>query len=997
MFRKRNAAAKKWRHSLALFIFLFGSFSSGFSQSLNFRNYSVDDGLPFVEVYTIFQDANGNLWSGGYGGLSRFDGISFTNFSPRSGLPNHWVTSISEDGNHDLWVGTISGVSRYSENKFTNYKKQDGLPDDYVNCLLHDNSNVLWIGTSKGICKYNGDKFLSDTSEGPHKNFILCFYQQQNSQKVWIGTDHGVFLFENGKYTYFDVALFGNNSITALTADKNGNIIAGTSDGIFRLEDGHFKLILTPQGFDMPAVNSMITDRNGITWIGSGNGLYSFDGKKFTYYRISNSDVNADNVVSLYEDYEGSLWLGTHTGIFRFRGEGFISYGTAEGLNSSFIFGIDKDKNGKLWVCSENDGAYKYDASAPAGKKFIRFSKEEGLASDKSNTVCAMENNDVWIGTDRGLSVITNGKAKNFHRSNGLNSDTVNCIFRDRKGRLWLGGGKGITLYENGKFIPYYISTDPEMNFDVWCIADDDDGKLWVGTYTAGLYVFDTGTGKFSDGRKKLGISADSYFSVCEDKQGKLYFGTLDGIFIYDHHTTDHVGEENGLSSELIYCMSMDKEKNFLWAGTNQGLSRLDVNAYDKDGSKIITTFGKEEGFSGVESNTNGTYLDEDGVIWFGTVNGLIRYSPDDFVKNSAYTKTSITGVRLFYNDTALANGALLNWDDNNISFDYVGICLTNPAKVQYQFMLEGFDSKFSPPTKERTARYSNLPPGNYTFKVISANNEGLWNNDPAAISFTIETPVWKQAWFWLLLTGISISILGLAILWRIRLIKNKERVESEVQVALARNELKALRAQMNPHFVFNSLNSIQHFILTNKSADAGKYLNKFARLMRVILNNSEKSVIALSEEIEYLKLYLGLEEMRFENKFEWSIEVEKDIDADFFEIPAMLLQPYVENAILHGLTPAKQKGHLKISMKLKGETLVCTIEDNGIGRERAREMRQFSKRKDDKSLGMKITHDRLELINRLHGSQLSLAITDLYHEDKSPAGTRVDIFIPVS
>jgi uncharacterized membrane-anchored protein YhcB (DUF1043 family) len=444
--------------------------------------------------------------------------------------------------------------------------------------------------------------------------------------------------------------------------------------------------------------------------------------------------------------------------------------------------------------------------------------------------------------------------------------------------------------------------------------------------------------------------------------------------------------------------MIMDNTEH-LWIGTNQGLSRFDVLAYRKNKSKHITTYGEEEGFTGVESNSNGTYLDEEnGEMWFGTVNGLIRYSPKSFRNNPAYAKTNITGMHLFYSDTFLPPGQELEYYENNVSFEYVGICLTNPAKVRYKYKLTGWETEYSPATPDRVARYSNLPPGKYTFNVLSCNNEGIWSPEPATFSFLIQTPVWKRPWFWLLLTGISVFILSAAIVYRIRQIKKKERIETESQVAMARNELKALRAQMNPHFVFNSLNSIQHFILTNKSADAGKYLNKFARLMRVILNNSEKSLITIREELEYLQLYLDLEEMRFEGKFTASVDIAKDIDIDYFEIPAMLLQPYVENAILHGLTPKKEgPGKLEIVIRLKANTLICSVIDNGIGREKAREMRQLSNRKDYKSLGMKITHDRLELINRLNGSHLSLTITDLYNEDGAATGTRVDIFIPVS
>jgi len=468
-------------------------------------------------------------------------------------------------------------------------------------------------------------------------------------------------------------------------------------------------------------------------------------------------------------------------------------------------------------------------------------------------------------------------------------------------------------------------------------------------------------------------------------------------MYIDDKNKIDSVMETDGLSSELIYCAAMDHDKKNLWIGTNQGISKFDIAIYAKGQKKIITTFGKEEGFMGVECNSNGAFADSNGIVWFGTVNGLVRYSPHDFRTNSAYAKTSITGIKLSYNDTTFVQGTELPYFDNNISFEYVGICLTNPAKVEYRYMLTGFDADFSPPTSDRVAHYSNLPPGNYTFRVLSCNNEGLWNTEPVTFSFSIATPIWKRPWFWFLLSVLSAGILGLAIYYRIRQIRRVERIETEAQVAMSRNELKALRAQMNPHFVFNSLNSIQHFILTNKTADAGKYLNKFARLMRVILNNSEKSLITVREELEYLQLYLELEEMRFEGKFKWTVDISDDIDVDYFEIPAMLLQPYVENAILHGLMPKIGGGNLQIIMRLKENKLVCSIVDDGIGREKAREMRQLSNRKDHQSLGMKITHDRLELINRLHGSQLSLTITDLYNEDGTPSGTRVDIFIPVS
>lgn len=964
-----------------------------FAQSYHFRNYSVDDGMPFVQVFTIYQDTRGYLWMGAYGGLSKFDGLTFKNYSPLNGLPNHWVNAITEHENNTLWVGTIEGLAKLQDEVFTTYTTKDGLPSDYISCLLRDERNNLFVGTDRGLAKYNAGKFDKLAVDPKYPDLsILCFYQEPNTGKIWIGTTEGVYEFANGQFTQQRFPVFYENDIRAINKDKNGRIVAGTHDGLFILEGGLFRQFIPPDGTEVPLINSMVTDISGVLWIGAVNGLYSFDGTRFEHNTISD-DVNVERVISVYNDYENNVWIGTASGLFRFRGKGFVSYGKRDGLLGNFIFGITKDKQGQMWFCSDEKGVFRYD-----GATFKQFDKKEGMPSDKTSAVFPLDDGSVLVGTANGLVQFVKGKiSKIYTAKDGLNNDSVNVIYRDTKGVLWLGGNNGITrVDEEGKdwkFTPFYI-TSPGPKPDVWSLYQDSKGTFWVGTYLGGLFTFENGAFRRMD--HELGFSGNSYFGICEDRTGNLYYATLDGVFIYTGTTIDSIREQHGLNSDLVYAMGIDRKKEFLWIGTNQGVNKFDVNAYANAKRKLIYTFGKEEGFTGVECNTNGVFEEEDGTMWFGTVNGLLKYNPKEYRPNPYYTKTNITGISLFYNDTLLPQGAQLAYDENSLSFEYVGICFTNPAKVRYRYMLEGFESEFSPPTRERIARYSNIPSGTYTFKVISSNNEGLWNDDPATFTFTIATPFWKKSWFWLLISASAVGLLVLAIFTRIRQIKDRERREAEIRVALAGNELKALRAQMNPHFVFNSLNSIQHFILTNKSNDAGKYLNKFARLMRMILNNSDKSQITVREEIEYLQLYMELEAMRFDNKFTWHIDISDDIDTDYIEIPAMLLQPYVENAILHGLTPRGEGGKLEIILRMQGNTLLCRIRDNGIGRERARDMRQLSGRKDHRSLGMKITSDRLELINNLHGSQLSMTITDLKNEDGSPAGTQVDIFIPV-
>ncbi len=359
-------------------------------------------------------------------------------------------------------------------------------------------------------------------------------------------------------------------------------------------------------------------------------------------------------------------------------------------------------------------------------------------------------------------------------------------------------------------------------------------------------------------------------------------------------------------------------------------------------------------------------------------------------------SQTSITGMKIFYADTILPQNAELSYDANNILFEYIGICLTNPEKVKYKFKLEGFDKSWSPETKETTARYANLAPGKYIFKVTSCNNEGVWDSAPAEFSFSILAPIWKRGWF---VAGEIISgIILLLILFRLRAnaIRKKEAEKLSREIELATNELKALRAQMDPHFIFNSLSSIQSFIMTKDEDSALKYLNKFAKLMRMILSNSEKSSVTIREEIDSLKLYLELEALRWENKFDYEIKISPEVETDFHKIPSMLIQPYVENAIIHGISAKENgKGKIEITISQTDTYIICTIADNGIGRKKSEELKKNSSHPKHESMGMKITNERLEVLNRIHKSNLSVNIID-EEENGIATGTKVEIFIPV-
>lgn len=305
--------------------------------------------------------------------------------------------------------------------------------------------------------------------------------------------------------------------------------------------------------------------------------------------------------------------------------------------------------------------------------------------------------------------------------------------------------------------------------------------------------------------------------------------------------------------------------------------------------------------------------------------------------------------------------------------------------------MLEGIDNDWIY-SANASVYYTSLPPGNYTFKVFAMNDAGTWSKMPATVSISIQPPFYASVWF-LFTLFLAIVVLGILMVLLVQKQNRKKNklLEEQKQKALL-SELQALRSQMNPHFIFNTLNSIQNFITQNESQDAALYLSKFAKLMRATLANTKRQRIQLKDEIETLKLYLELEQLRLNNKFDYEIMVDENIDTQYEQIPSMLVQPYVENAIWHGISNKEGKGTIRIHFLLEENNLLkCTIEDNGIGRENALKL----KRTNTPSFGMSITKERVELLNSINGNQLTVKINDLKINNQA-AGTRVELFIPI-
>lgn len=818
----------------------------------------------------------------------------------------------------------------------------------------------------------------------------LCIATDMGLSKFKLDGKNEINLYKN--YNIWDG--LASNKINSLCADSAAGVWIGTDNGLTYLTKIGIRNYKTVDGLSQNLITSLALGRYGELWIGTMNGFDRLKKGSFDHFMI-NRTPDKNKAECMLVDHENNLWIGTYgDGLNRFTGEGFKSYNEQDGLENTFVFPIRADGNGNMWVGTDAAGLFRF-----SGGRFYRFSVKEGLPSNKVNDILPYEDNKLWVATDNALCLLnisskTPVLAETLRFGESLN-EPANCLARDGD-KLWIGSHNGVYAYDisRNSFTRYQLNALVK-DFDVWYLHVDRHGQLWAGAYLGGLFRFNGH--EFVEAGSKMGMNTDTYLSILEDKSGNLYFGTFDGLYIYDAKKgkTSHIAEEDGLSSELIYAMQFDENERFIWLGTNQGLNRLDLNSYYKHNVKAITTYGREDGFTGAECNSNGAFRDESGLLWWGTVNGLISCNPSKLKNNLAEPQTNIVSVSVMNRDTLMEQGGNLHYDQNDIVIAFNGISLSDPAKVKCSYTLGGFDKTWSAPAASNLASYSNLPPGKYDFKVIATNGNGVWNKKPAVFSFTISPPFWQTWWFLGGLLLFAALLTERLIRHYIRTIKLRERRRYHQKIKLALTELRALRAQMNPHFIFNSLNSIQHFILTRDSESASHYLNKFARLMRTILNNSERSSVTLQEELDSIKLYLELEIMRFENKFEYRLSLGEGLDPAIVEIPPMIIQPYLENAIIHGIVPNPDKGLLEINIQLQNKLLLCTITDNGIGRKEA--LARRNKAKSHRSMGMKLTRDSLEVLSHVHNSQLSLSITDLESPEGEALGTRVELFIPVS
>jgi len=798
--------------------------SSAPAQTTSFIYYGVEQGLSQSQVQSLAQDDDGNLWIATLSGLTKYNGKEFITYSRKDSLAEDWVTAICKDNKGNIWFGHwAGGVSMYNfkTKKIENLNLEEYTRFKKVTSIIQDNAQRFWISTEgAGIFVYDplNKKMISITKKnGLSSNNVydLCVDPKEN---VWIATDIGITIYDPKTSiespSSFHFLNLGNgllsNRITALSRVNNNEIWVGTADAgvmVLQVKDDFIvkaptraiewagEIISTKSGLGADFVNCIYEDKTHNIWIATTGGATKCTpypskdraeaiSKAIIYNYNTKQGLNYLNANTIFQDREGTIWIGTDLGLNQYRGERFQIYDEADNIVNNLVWTTLCDRDGNIWL-GTNGGiskiTFNYSTLNRKENHTIKnYTTANGLSCNVVLSSFEDKNGDLWFGTDFG-GVCKFNKATNrfetYSKKQGLASDAIFSISDDASGNLWFGTKEGASKFDPvTKKFRNYTTADGLGGNSVYRIFKDSKGRLWFGALGGTLSMFNGSS--FSTYDESDGISNHFILCINEDKQHNIWFGAYGGgLYKYDGKVFTSLNINEGVTSNSPYSIIADHE-NHIWIGSSKGINRV-----DEKNSQFVH-YGKAEGFLGLETNPNAVCVDKEGNIWYGTIMGVVKYNPKEDKINTAEPHTFITGLKLFMKDYPFPDDARFKYNENHLTFNFVGVSLTNPEKVKYKYKLDGFDKDWLPGfTSANEVVYSNLPPGTYTFMVRAFNNDGTGNILATEYKFYIDPPFWQTAIFYAFI--FCFAIFGLYVFDKMRLQKikvSKKLLEDKIE-----------------------------------------------------------------------------------------------------------------------------------------------------------------------------------------------------------------------
>lgn len=914
-------------------------------------SWTSNEGLPQDSINAIAQTPDGYLWLATQEGLARFDGARFTIFDPSNteGLGS-FIYTILTDQQGTLWIGSGGGLAGYRNGQFTRFTRADGLFDVSAKNISEGMGGVLWLGAGgndrvdngSGLTKFSeGRGTILETDAGLSNNQI---YKTLTDRKgnLWVATGNGLNLYKDGRFIIYTIADgLSSNYIKALCEDRAGNLWIGTGHGLNRFKDGKFTTLTAADSLSNDSIETLYEDEDGNLWIGTENGLDRLTNGKLQSAAGIDGIAN-DRIFAIFEDRENSLWIGTHThGLHRLRDGKFTTYGTAEGLSGSSLQSIYQDSAQRIWLGTADGGL-----NVLENNQFKTFSTKNGLLSARVRAILEDRASNLWFGTEEGLNKFSDGRFTSYTTANGLINNRVRSIYEDTDGALWIGTTLGLSIFKDGKF----------KNFDRSSGVLGSGVNFVYRTRAGTLYVAgDEGLSIYHDGAliaQKEGFPKGDFNpqSIYEDADGALWITTWgQGLIRVKEGKVTIYTTKDGIYDNTAWSILADDTGN-LWLGCNRGVYRLSLQELnDFAGGKIHAVknvvYGTINGMRSRETNAGSpsAIRAKDGRLWFATQAGAATIDPNNIITNPVAPLVVIE--KLIADDNAVEpnnQNFELAAGTKNIEFQYVGLSLVAQDRVKYKYKIEGFDQDWIDAGSRRAAYYTNLPPGDYSFRIIAANNDGIWNEEGVRLKFRVLTPFWRTWWF----TGLALmAVAGIVFLvfkWRISRLQRanaQQTAFSRRLIETQEDERQRIAAELHDNL------GQQLVVIRNWAALGLKFTDKDAPVRSQLEEISETALLAIGEvrEIIYDLRPLQLESAGLTNTIKYMVEqiaassgiafiVESDDLDDFFapEVEVIfyrIVQECVSNAVKHS-----EAARVQLTIRRSGTILDFIISDDGKG-----------------------------------------------------------------
>jgi ligand-binding sensor domain-containing protein/signal transduction histidine kinase len=894
-----------------------------------------ESGLPQNTVHAVAQTSDGYIWIATEEGLARFDGISFTVFDKQNTpqLKSNDIRALLADRKGALWVGTTDGLLRMQDGQFASVAAQGKLPDSDIALLYEDASGHLWIATATGLSRLSsgGEIATFNTETGLASNNVQSLVEDETGTLL-VGTPSGLSEFKDGRFVpYPPQAGLNESNVAAVRRDGEGRLWLGTPNGLVCLHEGQIKTYTTREGLPNNRVISLYVDKEDSLWVGTASGLSRFRDERFS--TLGNADELARNIIlSVFEDAEGSLWVGTESGgLHQLKDKKITTYTVRDGLANDLVKAIYEDHKGNIWI-----GTYGGGLSRLRDGRFTTYTTKDGLASDIVLALFADAADDLWVGTPDGLSRLRNGRFTTYTSADGLPNDFVRSIYADREGNLWVGTRGGLARMRDGSF-RIYTTADGLPNDFVGTFYEDDAGNIWIGTL-GGLSRFKDE--KFTTYTTKDGLSSNVVIALYEDDKGNLWIGTNGGGLdrLREGKFTTYATKD-GLPDDVVYRIMEDGQSN-LWLSCNRGIyhvgkQQLDDFADKKIGSITPVVYGTAEGMITRECSGGGHpagWQSRDGKLWFSTIKGVAMVEPARLKINEQPPPVVVERLRIDDEAVALSPQLELPPGKSRYEFYYTALSFVAPEKVRFKYKLEGFDKDWIDNGTRRAAFYTNIPPGRYRFRVIAANNDGVWNETGASFGLYLKPHFYQTYWFYALVS-LGISLLAWQ-LYRLRV----RRMRTQFSAVLA--ERNRIARELHDNLAQEILGiSVQLELvarLMNVSTETARaHLDRARLLVRSSIAEARRYVWDLrSQALNTNDLPAALADAARRLSAETAVQAQVQVSGTFRPLPQMIEnnllrigQEAINNAVRHA---AAQR--ILVNLKFDARRVQLSVRDNGRG-----------------------------------------------------------------